>query len=59
MEKGIHFKPIIVKDVNVEIKELLPAALLKKHDTKVRLAMKSDVEEQFRLSSVETAFVAK
>ena len=59
MEKEILFKPSIVKDVDVEIKELVPAALLEKHDTKARLAMKTDVEEQFSLTAVETAFGGK
>ena len=58
MEKGILFQPSIRK-VDVEITELVHAALLEQHDTKVRLAMKTDVEEQFRLTSVETAFGGK
>ena len=59
MGKGILLKPSIRKEVDVEIKELVPAALLEKHDTKIRLAMKTDVEEQFRLTAVETAFGGK
>ena len=58
MEKRILFQPSIRK-VDVEITELVPAALLEQHDTKVRLAMKTDVEEQFRLTTVETAFGGK
>ena len=37
MEKGILFQPSIRK-VDVEITELVPAALLEQHYTKVRLA---------------------
>ena len=59
IEKGILVKPNIRKEVDVEIKELVPAVLLEKHDTKIRLAMKTDVEEQFRLTAVETAFGGK
>ena len=33
MEKGILLKPSIRKEVDVEIKELVPAALLEQHDT--------------------------
>ena len=58
MEKGILFKPSIVKDVEMQMKELVPASLLEKYDN-VRLAMKTDVEEQFRLTVVETAFGGK
>ena len=58
MEKGILFQPSIRK-VDVEITELVPAALLEQHDTKVKLAMKTDVEEQFRLTAVENAFGGK
>ena len=58
MEKGILFQSTIRK-VDVEITELVPAALLEQHDTKVRLVMKIDVEEQFRLTSVGTAFGGK
>ena len=36
-------------DADVEIKELVPAALLEKHDTMVRLAVKSDVEVDYKL----------
>ena len=59
MEKGILFKPSIVKDVEMQMKELVPASLLEKYDTNVRLAMKTDVEERFRLTAVETAFGGK
>ena len=59
MEKGILLKPSIRKEVDVEIKKLVPAALLEKHHTKIRLAMKTDVAEQFRLTAVETAFGGK
>ena len=59
MEKGILFKPSIVKDVEMQMKELVPTSLLEKYDTNVRLAMKIDVEEQFRLTAVETAFGGK
>ena len=59
MEKGILLKPSIRKEVDVEIKELVPAALLEQHKTKVRLAMKTDVQEEFRQTAVETAFGGK
>ena len=32
---------------------IISPTLLEKHDTKGRLAMKTDVEEQFRLSAVD------
>ena len=59
MEKGILFKPSIVKDVEMQMKELVPASLLEKYDTNARPAMKTDVEEQFRQTAVETAFGGK